>query len=68
MTTQLTDGQKYLLPNGEVVIARHLADGILLEFKRKYRVPLEVGETGALILRGNETAWRVEQLTPVKDD
>ncbi|MBP8644617.1 MAG: hypothetical protein KBH99_00675 [Syntrophobacteraceae bacterium] len=65
---QLTNGQKYRLPNGQIVTARYVENGFLLEFRRKYRVPLEVGPSGELILRGNETAWRVEHLVPEVED
>ncbi len=61
---KLDDGQKYLLPNGEVVTARLVDQAFLLEFRRKYRAPLAVGKDGRLILRGEETGWTVDALSP----
>ncbi len=64
---RLIDGQKYLLPNGEIVTAKRIEQSFLLEFRRKYRAPLAVGKSGQLILRGEETGWTVDALSAYDD-
>lgn len=63
---RLIDGQRYCLPNGEKVTARLIEGRFVLEFKRKYRALLAVGEGGELFLRGEATAFTVNSL--VEDD
>ncbi len=58
----LIDGQIYFLPNGEKVTARLIEDKFILEFKRPYRAPLEVGPDGTLFLRGESTGMTVTSL------
>ncbi len=58
----LVDGQIYLLPNGEKVTARLIEGKFILEFKRPYRAPLEVGIDGTLFLRGESTGMKVTSL------
>lgn len=60
---ELVDGQKYVLPNGEVVTAKLYDGSFILEFRRKYRYPLAVGKGGRLFLRGEGTNWTVENLS-----
>jgi hypothetical protein len=64
MMVQLVNGQKYRLPNGEAVTARQIQDGFLLEYARKSRTPIEVGEDGRLILKGSEMGLTVQNLVP----
>ncbi len=64
---QLIEGQRYCLPNGEKVTARLIEGRFILEFKRAYRAPLSVGETGALFLRGEATAFTVDSLVIDED-
>ena len=59
---QLIDGQRYCLPNGEKVTARLIEGRFILEYKRQYRAPLSVGESGDLILRGEATRFTVNSL------
>ena len=59
---QLVEGQKYLLPNGEKVTARLIDGKFILEYKRSYRAPLSVGESGDLFLRGDSTGFTVNSL------
>ncbi len=58
----LADGQRYRLPNGEKVTARLIEGRFILEFKRKYRSPLSVDESGALFLRGETIGFNVDSL------
>lgn len=58
----LIDGQRYLLPNGEKVIAKLVEGRFMLEFKRQYRSPLSVGEDGTLFLRGESSGFNVSSL------
>ncbi len=60
---QLVDGQIYFLPNGEKVTARLIEGKFILEFKRPYRAPLEVGADGILFLRGESTRLTVTSLS-----
>lgn len=59
---QLVEGQIYRLPNGEKVIAKLIDGEFLLEYKRKYRAPLAIGEDGVLFLRGEATAFTLTSL------
>jgi hypothetical protein len=59
---QLVEGQRYFLPNGEKVTARLIDGKFILEYKRSYRAPLSVGESGDLFLRGESTGFTVESL------
>jgi hypothetical protein len=59
---QPVDGQRYCLPNGEKVTARLVEGKFILEFKRPYRSPLSIGETGDLFLRGESTGFTLDSL------
>ncbi len=63
---ELVEGQKYLLPNGEKVIAKLIEGRFILEFKRPYRAPLSIGNDGTLFLRGESSGFTLESL--VLDD
>jgi hypothetical protein len=59
---QLVEGQKYLLPNGERVVAKLIEGRFILEFKRPYRAPLSIGDDGTLFLRGESSGFTVASL------
>jgi len=59
---QLTEGLRYCLPNGERVTARVIDGKFILEYKRSYRAPLSIGQSGELLLRGQSTGFTVDSL------
>jgi hypothetical protein len=59
---QIIEGRKYCLPNGEKVTARLIDGQFILEYKRSYRAPLSIGESGGLLLRGESTGLTVDSL------
>jgi hypothetical protein len=59
---QLVEGQRYCLPSGEKVTARLIDGKFILEYKRSYRPPLSIGESGDLFLRGESTGLTVNSL------
>ena len=59
---QLVEGQRYCLPNGEKVTARLIDGKFILEYKRSYRSPLSIAESGDLFLRGESTGLTVNSL------
>lgn len=61
---QLTDGQKYRLPTGQLVVARQTPEGYFLEFRRKYASPIIVDPFGILTLNGEALRLTVDCLTP----
>jgi hypothetical protein len=65
---ELVEGQKYRLPNGEVVTAKLYDGNFILEFRRKYRYPLAVGKDGRLFLRGEGTSWTLDNLSPDEEE
>lgn len=61
--TQLVDGKRYRLPTGQMVKARHTAEGFLLEFRTKSTSPIHVDPAGLLTVRGEAVRLTVDCLT-----
>ena len=61
---QLTDGQRYQLPTGQLVVARQTPEGFFLEFRRKYASPIIVDPLGILTLNGEAMRLTVDCLIP----
>jgi hypothetical protein len=64
MMAQLTDGQRYRLPTGQLVVARQTPEGFFLEFRRKYASPIIVDPLGILTLNGEAMRLTVDCLIP----